>query len=364
MEIRFTQSKRDYQTVYSVIFLTAVFAVILATLDWLYLLPFAVAGVAVPFVPRKYRKYLWITLGIFALTRFGAAWDGMKILANRIFGLSEQTQSYEYVYFAVKGESCAEAVVFLSVLTGMLNWPAVLAGLWVLAMAYFGVTPDAVWLALLLAVGLVSALPHQHRWFYGLVVGILVLAIGLATVNLAPEPSKTISELDEQLRDRLAIGAVTYEQEPVPTEVPEPEIVPQPETELQQPDHGVHQKMLNILFIVLAGVTLALLFIPAVMKDRAEKKSQQARSGFDDPDHSAAIKAMYLYTQQWRKLSDTPMEIPEEVKSIWQEAAYSDHSMTSQQREIIHSYMVDTANTVWKTADKKKQLHIRYRVCL
>ena len=364
MEIRFTQSRRDYQAVFPAVFLFAVFAAVFATLQWLHLLPFALAGIAVTFVPPKYRKILWLALAAFVLIRFGAVWNGSKILANRIFLLSEQTQSYEYSYYTVTGESCTEAVVFLSLLAGMINCPAVLAGLWIIAMAYFGITPQGVWLAMLLMASLISALPRQHRWFYGLIVGILVVAIAFATANIAPEPSKAISDLDEQLRDCLAIGAVTYEQEPIPTEVPEPEIVPQPETELQQPDHGVHQKVINILFMILAALTLALLFIPAVIKDRAGKRSEQARVGFDDPDHAAAIKAMYLYAQRWRKISDLPMEIPVDVYAIWQEAAYSDHAMTAEQREIVHAFMVETAYAVWNAADKKKQMYIRYRVCL
>ena len=364
MEIRFTQPKRDYQIVYSAVLLTVVYAVMLATLERLHLLPFVLSGVAVIFIPPKYRKFLWVALAAFAVVRFGVVWNGTKILANRLFWLSEQTQSYEYSYFNVKGESCAEAVIFFSLLAGMVNCPVILAGLWTVAMAYFGVTPDEVWLAMLLMAGLLSALPRQQRWFFGLVVGVLVLAISLGVANLAPEPSKAISNLDEQLRDCLAIGAVTYEQEPIPTEVPEPEIVPQPETEFQQPDHGVQQKVINILFMILAALTLALLFIPAVIKDRAQRRAEKAREGFDDPDHAAAIKAMYLYAQRWRKLSDSPMEIPAAVKVIWQEAAYSDHAMTAEQREIVHAFMVETAHAVWNAADKKKQVYIRYRVCL
>ena len=378
MEIRFTQPSKNnvianqsadwcgnlQPQMWDAVCLSAVLVVVLATLQWLHLLPIALSGVAVIFVPPKYRKFLWIALAAFAAVRFGVVWNGTKILANRLFWLSEQTQSYEYSYFNVTGESCAEAVIFLSLLAGMVNCPAMLAGLWAVAMAYFGVTPDGVWLALFLLASLISALPRQHRWFYGLIVGILVVAIAFATAKIAPEPSKAVSELDEQLRDSFAIGAVTYEQEPIPTEVPEPEIVPQPERSLQQPDHGVQQKMINILFVILAALTLALLFIPAVIKDRAEKKSEQARACFDDPDHAAAIKAMYLYAQRWRTLSNSPMEIPVDVYAIWQEAAYSDHAMTAEQREIVHAFMVETACAVWNAADKKKQMYIRYRVCL
>lgn len=364
MELRFTRAKGHSQAVYTAVFLAAVFAVVFATLDWLHLLPFAALGVAVAFVPGKYRKFLWGALAVFAMIRFGAIWDGVKILANRLFYLSEQTQSYEYAYFPVRGESCVEAVIFLSMLLGSIPCAGIPAGAWVIAMAYFGVTPDAVWLVLLLLVGLVSVLPARQRWFYGLMVGALVVAIAFAVGKLAPEPNPGISELDEILRDSLAFSDFVYEQEPVPTEVPEPELIPKPETELQQPDHGVQRKVINILIMILGALTLALLFIPAVIRDRAEKRSLQARAGMDDPNHAAAIKAMYLYAQRWRKLSAQPMEIPEEVYAIWQEAAYSDHAMTEAQREVLHSYMVETANAVWNGADRKKRLHIRYRICL
>lgn len=364
MELNVTQSPRKYPDVSAALFLTAVFAVVLATLDWLYLLPAALIGVLPVFLPKRYRKFLWIALAVFLLIRFAAIWDGMKILANRAFWISEQVQSYAYTYFHVSGERCTEAVIFLSVLAGLVHCPAILAGVWIIAMAYFGISPDAIWLVLLLVVGLAACLPRNHRWFYGLLVGILSIAIALAVTQVAPEPGKSLSELDEQLRDSLAFATVAYEQEPVPMEVPEPEIVPQPETLLEQPDHGVQKAVINVLFFVLAALTLALLFIPAIIKDRAAKRSEQARTGLEDPDHGTAIRAMYLYAQRWRSLSGTPMEIPAAVYAIWQEAAFSDHTMTADQRETVHQYMVETAHAVWNAADRKKKLHIRYRICL
>ena len=81
-------------------------------------------------------------------------------------------------------------------------------------------------------------------------------------------------------------------------------------------------------------------------------------------DHAAAIKAMYLYAMRFRSLSNTPSEIPANVYAIWQEAAYSDHTMTEDQRKIIHSYMVETAKAAWAEADWKKRLLIQYRIAL
>lgn len=374
MEIQFTNSHRNFPNVLPALFLGAIICNVFAVLDWWNLLPFALIGAILPLIPqvrhRKVQYVLWGVLAAWLLIRFDPILDGGKLLANRMFELSERSQSYEYDYFTVSRESALEAVLWLSMLTGTLCafWGnksnAVLCGLWLLAMAYFGVTPGIFWLTVLVLGGFLSVLPGQHRWFYGLITVAVVAGIAFAVSALAPEPSDAVSLLDDHLRDVLAVSPVTYEQTPVPTEVPEPELVPQPSTQLEQPDHGVQKAAANVLFFILAGLTLVLLFVPAIFKDRAAKKSQKARAGFDDSDHAAAIRAMYLYAQQWRKLSDTPGQIPAEVKRIWQEAAYSDHTMSQTQREAVHAYMQETAETVWAEAHWKKRLKIRYRICL
>lgn len=374
MNIQLSGSKRNFSPVFASLFLAAIACNVFATLDWLHLLPFALVGVSLPLIPqtrhRKAQYILWGFLAAWLLCRFPSILDGGKLLANRMFALSQQTQSYEYDYFTVSGESAVEAVLWLSVLAGTLCacWGnkvnVFLCSGWIIAMAYFGVTPGMVWLTILLLTGLLTAIPGQHRWFYGIMTGILVIGIAFAVTRIAPEPSKTVSALDDWLRDTLAVHSVSYEQTPVPTEVPEPELVPQPETEPEQPDHGVQRAVINILFFILAAVTLALLFIPAVVKDRAERKRQLTRAGMDDPDPSAAIRAMYLYARKWRILSETAGEIPAEVNAIWLEAAYSDHPMSEIHRETVHTYMKETAQQVWAEADWKKRLLIRYRICL
>lgn len=374
MEIKFASSHRRFENVRSALLLGALLANACAALDWLPLLLFALVGVIVPLIPRaghrKAQAVLWGLLAAWLLIRFLPILDGSRMLANRMFERSALSQSYVYDYFTVSGHSAAEAVLWLSLLSGALcaRWGnrflAALCGLWMLAMAYFGVTPGALWLAALLLTGLLAAIPGQQRWLYGLMVGILVAGIALAVTRIAPEPNKAVSAVDDRLRDVLAAVSVTYEQTPVPTEVPQPEIVPQWSTQLQQPDHGVQKAAVNMLFILLASLTLALLFIPAVLKDRAEKKREQARAGLDDPDHGTAIRAMYLYARKWGTLSDAPAEIPAEVYAIWQEAAFSDHAMNETQREIMRGYLKETAEKIWLAADWKKRLHIRYRIGL
>lgn len=374
MELKFTQSTRKYAQVLPALFLAAVICNVFAALDWLHLLPAALVGVILPLIPQTKRRQvqdvLWGFLAAWLLLRFASILDGMKLLANRMFALSQQTQSYEYDYFTTSGESPVEAVLWLSILAGTLCslWGnrvnGVLCGGWMLAMAYFGVTPGAVWLASLMLAAFWSALPGQQRWFHGVLVAVLLCVIALTVTRITPEPMKGISALDDRLRDALAAAPVAYEQTPVPTEVPEPEAVPQPETELEQPDHGVQRIAVNVLFLLLAALTLALLFIPAVIKDRAEKRRQRSRAGLRDPDNAAAIRAMYLYARKWLALSEFAPEIPAEIHAIFQEAAYSDHAMTEQQRETMRSFLVETAAAVWQASGWKQRLDIQYRIGL
>ena len=378
MEMKFTQSDRKIENVFSALFLAAILCNVLATLQWLHNIPVVLAGILIPLlysqIPSQKKKIAnCIFCGILAayfLIRFSSILDGLKLLANQMFRLSEQAQAYEYDYFSVSGESGVEAMLWVVVLAGFLCslwhniWNAVLCGSWIVAMAYFGVTPGVVWLVLLVLAGMLSILPGQQKWFHGIVVTVLITAIAFATVRIAPEPSKAVSALDDQLRDSLAAVPIVYEQTPVPTEVPEPEIIPPPQAEQEKPDHGVQKAVINILFILLAALTLALLFIPALIKDRAAKLCKKNRAGINDEDHTAAIKAMYLYARRWRNLSDSSCEIPAQVYAIWQEAAYSEHAMTAKQREIVHRYMVETAEAVWADSGYQKRLIIQYRIAL
>ena len=71
--------------------------------------PFAFVGLLpllmLPFLPQRVRRWggvalLVLTLGFFAL-RFSAITDGLQMLANRMFTISESCQAYEYDRFPV-----------------------------------------------------------------------------------------------------------------------------------------------------------------------------------------------------------------------------------------------------------------------
>lgn len=372
MKLTVIQSRGKCQRLFPSLFLGMILCNVCATLGEFSLLPAALVGVlvplALPFIPQK-RTAVSVFSGlllVLGVLRFSSILDGMQLLANRVFYLSEQTQAYEYDYFTTAGDNSVEAMLWISLLLGLLCalWGsrvnALLCGAWVAAMAYFGVTPDAVWLVLLLLTAVLCGIQSRQRWFYGIVSAVLIVGIAFGVMQIAPQPIKAVSQLDEQLRDVLAAAPMTYEQTPVPTEVPAPELTPPPNLETEQPDHGVQSRVINILFLILSVLTLAMLFIPAVIKDRAEKLREKNRQGIRNRDNTAAIMAMYRYAQRWRGLNENAEPIPEDVYAIWQEAAYSDHAMTAGQREAVYQFMEATARAVWAKADFRKRLMIQY----
>lgn len=323
-----------------------------------------------PFLPKSARR--WSALGLLALTlvffafRFSAVTQGLQILANRMFTISESCQAYEYDRFPVTDtpDALREGLAFASLATALLVYArggGVLTAVLLLAQAYFGVTPRAIWLILLLLASALYVLPQERLWLHALTALLLVALIAACVLWLAPKPNARISGWDEQARDHLALYSIFYERTPEKLEAPQAEELPPPPPELQ-PNQAVSEAKVNVLFLVLVLVTLLLLFVPAVLLDRAQKKRTQNRAGFDDPDCAAAVRAMYLHSRKWLRLK--PAETPQEVTALWLEAAYSDHALTEAQRAQMAQYLAQVEQSVWGGATKRERLHIRYRLCL
>ncbi len=343
----------------------------LGTLDRFDLLVWCLPGVALPLVltvlPKKTGRIAGWTAFAFCLVLLYPAWNGLLLLANRLFARSQAVQAYEYVYFAAVDGDAGLAALLLSVLLGLFchiggGWAIGALGVGLMAaMAYFGVTPEPVWL-------LIGGMPLAWRCLSqpraGRILALTALAgvLFLLVMALFSKPIPAVSALDDRLRDLAARGGVYYEQVPVPTRVPAPATVPPPFYQEEQPNRGVQPWQERTLFFVLAGLTLAILFVPAVIRDRAEKRRRINRAGLSDPDNAAAIRAMCLYARGWKETA--PGEAPEEVRNIYLEAAFSDHPMTGEQREIMETYLRETAQSAWKRAGFFQKLRIRYWLAL
>lgn len=370
--------KRVLNGLWNAAWLTAVLLAMLSMLDWLayfpWILPGALAVFAVNFLSTRHQKIaagaLCVLCILWCAMRFAAVADGFRILANRFSAQSEAAQSYEYTYFAAKGTLPTEILAFLSIFLGAL---CVLGGNWMnlglticigIAVAYFGIAPKPLWLALLLIAAASNALPKQGRWVPALILAVLIVMMTFGMQALAPQPNAAISAADEALRDRLAENTLFYDQQPIPVEVPEPELVPPPPEQAQQPNHGVQKKTTRFLFVLLSALTVLLLFLPAILRDRAEKKRTKNRAAMHDVDNGAAIRAMYLYARKWRALEKAPEPVAPEIEALWLEAAYSTHQMTEEQREIMCRFVSESAERIWSKADRSMRFAIRYRYAL
>ena len=49
---------------------------------------------------------------------------------------------------------------------------------------------------------------------------------------------------------------------------------------------------------------------------------------------------------------------------LWQEAAYSEHSMSSEQREEMRQFLSETERILYDAADRKTRFRLKYLECL
>lgn len=359
------------------LWLLAIEAALLSMLDWMQYFVWILPGVAVCtllglFSKRNQRIIACAVAAccvILMIVRWPAAMDGFRILANRLFALSEATQSYEYTYFQAFGTSPVEALVYSGIILGTVcavskKWGnLVLTALLALTVAFFGVAPKPLYLALLVLAAAANGSLRQGGWLNTVVVTILIAAIAFTVFTAAPEENPVISQWDEQLRDTLASTTLFYEHKPQP--VPEPDVIPPPPETPQQPNHGVTKEgFINVLMIVLIVITALMLFVPAIIRDAAAKKAQKNRAGMYDEDHAAAIREMYLYARKWRALEETPAAVPEDIYELWLEAAFSEHTLCETHRKKMLDYVKQTAQQIWECSSRRKRFLIRYKYAL
>ena len=103
----------------------------------------------------------------------------------------------------------------------------------------------------------------------------------------------------------------------------------------------------TVILIVLIVWILLLLFVPAVIRDRLQKRRDRNRAGMDSADPAEAIRATFRYALLWLKAAGADaQETPgyDAAYRLWQEAAFSDHAMTEAQRDAIAAFQQTTAN--------------------
>lgn len=346
---------------------------------------------------------------------------GGMLLINRLYAASEAVNAYAYRYLAVSAADetaavCA-ALTALAAPLGALCAAAAKRRGWTLALflsvtvleGYFGVTPHA-WknLALFaaLALLLVRGMSDAGRTAP---VAALAAVILLSVLLLAPRPNAAVESYSEHLRDELEIvlsgpqpGVLPPETESNRTrrESRRHEETAQTDRNPEQPGQGFahltqreqqislphRADLLRIALLLLAVIALLVVpFFPFLLLNRAKRRAAETNAALHAADNAAAIRAMFAHLMDWLCRCGLQTEnrpfvqcaeavgalLPEgyaaryaDAASIWQEAAYSDHSMTDAQRQTVDLLLHDTEAILYARAGRWMRFRLKYIDCL
>ena len=366
---------------------------------------------ALCFLPKQAKIQSIVRLSLFLL--LGAAvwvlWepsrDGVCLFLNRLFAASELQQAYLYEKLPVYAPQAEQtgclqtaAILFGLLLAQLLTLPSRFSRTFVLAalcgaMAYLGVLPERGWLIALAGCLLLTLLPQDGGLRPWRLLPIAAAFVLLAAVCLLlPETENArLSAWEEHARDQLAIQTAAYGDIPAQQDT-STEQTPQsePPTFRQEPMQSTldgDRKPLSrpIRAVLVIFLLLLMLFVPSVYLDRLKKKRERNRAGLSDADARACICASFRYVLRWLRLAGLePENVPfasysEKIETIlgpeiaaqylqilplWQEAAYSTHEMTEQQRTQMRVFLQTAVSLVWKKLSKKQRLWTTYWLAL
>ena len=341
---------------------------------------------------------------------------GLLLLINRLYAGSEAVNAYVYDLLPVSVSDEAGAIyaamTALCLLLGTVcaaarrPWVALLLFLALCALeAIFGVTP-ALWKNLLLFAALTLQVPKGAAERKQRVVLIAAAAVILLFVLLLfPRSIAPVERFSEHLRDVIepapsaswaALPATEADPQRRKPESRQHEEAAQADEALRQPQQGVQRETelekelslphrvdyLRIALLLLAVVAVLVIpFLPFLLLNHAKQRTETARASFAQTDNAAAIRAMFTHTILWLRRCGLDTEnrpyaqcvsavsalLPGDYVSryraaaaLWQEAAYSDHEMTREQRECVRAFLCDTAKLLYASANARTRFRIRY----
>lgn len=330
--------------------------------------------------------------------------NGLRIWANSLFEASEAKQAYRYVRLELTRPTSAADIISaaaavsaaLGCLAGLipekyLPKAAIAASVCLAAVIiYFGIFPAA-WAGAFAAVAVVLAFAAALR----LSAAGMLFTAGIAAVivcvcfAVAPGEQFGITALNERLRDDFALHTLRFTNQAQnnlqETEPEEEEPSEQSQLPTQRP--GSARKVLNwkLLAAILLSITLLLiLFLPAIWLDKLHRRMEEYQIGIKSANPRTSILASFRYLMRWlsadgfeqnavpyTQLDLHGARLPEELlarypqaASVWQEAAYSTHEMTQEQRDIVYIFMRDAIRKIWEGQTRRGKLRLKYRFAL
>lgn len=379
-----------------------------------------------PLLPQNWRRPLCLACGLAAalplaaLLLWPAARNGGLLLCNRLFAASEAVNAYAYDYFVLPEQTRAlPAVLLLGLLAAALFLLAALlpsrgmALIFLLCAAgveiYFGVTPPPLLNVLLFTLLGLLLLGRRVLRTGGAYIAAAAAVLAL-TMALAPGVHPGLEAASERMRDRLdrveqAVSLTSPQQQAQEAQktrrenwLREQEAALDPdaaqddqayqhreelEQEISRPQRVNWLKAAALLLLI--PILLLVPFAPFLLLDSRRRRAAKRRAAFDDPDAAAAIRAMFLHLMAWLESAgladdnrlysacggDVERLLPSrlaarypQAAALWQEAAYSGHPMTVEQRQAMAGILEEAEDAIYQSADRRTRFVMKYVRCL
>lgn len=338
---------------------------------------------------------------------------GAQVLCNRLFTASEAVNAYAYRRFPVPEDQSAVPAAVLLLCAAILllalaaTHPRRLPALGIMAgcalfQVYFGLAFPA-WVCIPLyglpALRMLRR-PADRRSVLGYCA--MVLLVSLLTALFLPGVNAATEAASESIRDRLA--QITEQLTGAVQEIPDGETEArrihtrsmetgdrEAGTEREFRLETVEEEQISmpgwinwmkvILLLILTVAVLVLPFVPFILLDARRKKARDIRKTFESPDVREAFQAIFRRIILWleatkqgagnRLYRDWAGVLPEGYAdrfslcaADYEESVYSDHAMREEQRQNALALLKETETVLWKAADRKQRLYLKYWMCL
>ena len=370
----------------------------------------------------KWNRLIWAAAGaalLFLLLLFliPEARRGAQALLNRLYEASEKVNAYSYVRFPVEADqSITPAAVLLAMTGAALLVPAVfaesripafvlMAGL-VAFQVYFGLAFPAWANVPLFTMFALRMMPRpRSKKITGRILTVIA-AVSLAVLLILPGVDGATETASETVRDWLGNAArqfagtvqetaggqaetrhvhtrslLTGDGEALPAE--EYRLVIVEEEQISMP-RWIDYLRIGLLFLLTVAL-LILPFLPFLLLNARRKKATEKRKAFQSENVSEAVCAIFRHTVAWLEATDNgagnipfirwpeqlPENLPEDYRqrfqqcaALFEEAAYSNHVMSEDQRRQALALLDETEQRLLSDSGWKQKLRLKYGKCL
>jgi len=351
-------------------------------------------------LPKKILVIFNITLIILLSLCIIGNLNGIKLLCNQLFLISEKYQAYKYFIFSVDSETglnFAYAIFTMifaitASLTAQSRSVAAVAINFLLITGfeiYFGVFGSSLWniflyiTFVLLLINRKSLLLSNNLIIIGAVI-ISFITVGLFFNYDNPE----ISVLSEQIRD-------LFDEQIQSDRIPDPENINNQikedqfdkndftnsdgesnvnefQTNTEYTHSGSEAGLMNppepinrLLYLLLITAASVILWTAVYLYKKTKRNRQ-----FTSANYAAAVNSMFLYIIRLYKLCGLTEfdglrtkfhgQLYADAVDIWYESLYSDHEITDSHRDKMRAFLNETVGIIYKKIEFSQKLKIKF----